>query len=95
MMERQITKQNWLKVETSHGIYWVDAVTLGLHVRNSECVAQPLTDAERERYQKLIGQYVEGIPQAWENVRGYGARLSMPGYLDCTGVGGFRDRHRG
>ncbi len=28
--------------------------------------------------------YVEGNVLSWELIQGYGARLSAPGYLDCT-----------
>jgi hypothetical protein len=35
-------------------------------------------------YEKQIRPYVEGTIQSWENIKGYGARLSAPGYLDCT-----------
>jgi hypothetical protein len=35
-------------------------------------------------YEKQIRPYVEGTIQSWENVKGFGARLSAPGYLDCT-----------
>jgi viroplasmin and RNaseH domain-containing protein len=31
-----------------------------------------------------IRDYVEDTPESWENIKGYGARLSAPGYLDCT-----------
>ena len=32
----------------------------------------------------MIRDYCEGTPQSWENIQGYGARLSAPGYMDCT-----------
>jgi hypothetical protein len=57
---------------------------LSLFVRNSDCPSQPLTDDEREQTIAKIQPYVEGTPQSWENIKGYGARLSAPGYLDCT-----------
>jgi len=28
--------------------------------------------------------YCEGIPVSFEVIQGYGARLSAPGYMDCT-----------
>lgn len=31
-----------------------------------------------------MSNYCEGTIQEWETIRGYGARLSAPGYLDCT-----------
>lgn len=84
-MQRQITgKENWLRVETNHGTYCVRVGDVSLFVRNSDCIAQPLTEAERENTIDKIRDYVEGTPQSWENILGYGARLSAPGYLDCT-----------
>lgn len=80
-MQRQITgKQNWLRVETRCGTDFLPG-ELCLFVRNSD---QDLPDAKREEYKKAIWQYTEGEPQEWENITGYGARLSAPGYLDCT-----------
>ena len=39
---------------------------------------------EFANYEGQIRLYVEGTIQSWENIQGYGARLSAPGYLDCT-----------
>ena len=84
-MQHQVTGlQNWVKVETTHGTEFVDAAGLSLFVRNSDCSSQPLTDDELEQTIAKIQPYVEGTPQSWENIKGYGARLSAPGYLDCT-----------
>jgi hypothetical protein len=83
-MQRQITgKQTWLRVETTVGTEFVPADLVGF-VRNSEQVSQPLTDSERARYEKMIRPYTEGTIESWENIMGCGARLSAPGYLDCT-----------
>lgn len=83
-MRKQITrKMNWIQVETKHGTEWIPG-DIGLFVRNSDSPSQPLTDEEFARYKKQIWQYTEGEPESWENVQGYGARLSAPGYLDCT-----------
>jgi hypothetical protein len=84
-MQKQITGfQSWLRVETTQGTEYLDSATLGLFVRNSEQTAQPLTERERTEATRRIMPYTEGLPKSWENVKGYGARLSAPGYLDCT-----------
>jgi hypothetical protein len=84
-MQHQVTGlQNWVKVETTHSTEFIDSASLSLFVRNSDCLSQPLTDDEREQTIAKIQPYVEGTPQSWENIKGYGARLSAPGYLDCT-----------
>ena len=84
-MQRQITnKQAWIRVETSIGTEFIDAVLLGLNVRDSQTATHTLTDKERESIIAKLSDYCEGTIQEWETVRGYGARLSAPGYLDCT-----------
>jgi hypothetical protein len=84
-MQRQITgNENWLRVETTQSTEFIRESDVCLFVRNSECASQPLTDDEREATIETIQQYTEGTPQSWENIKGYGARLSAPGYLDCT-----------
>ena len=84
-MQHQVTGlENWLRVETSQGLELIRSGDAGLFVRNSEQISQPLTDDERAKYANQIQDYVEGTPESWENVKGYGARLSAPGYLDCT-----------
>jgi hypothetical protein len=82
-MQRQVTgKQHWVRVETTHGTEFVPGELL--QVRDSDTATHPLSDFDRERYKKAIWQYTEGEPQLWENIIGYGARLSAPGYMDCT-----------
>ena len=84
-MQRQITgNENWLRVETTQGTEFVRIADTSLFVRNSDCPSQPLTDDEREATIDNIRDYVEDTPKSWENIKGYGARLSAPGYLDCT-----------
>jgi hypothetical protein len=84
-MQRQVTgNENWLQVETTQGTEFVRIADTSLFVRNSDCPSQPLTDDEREATIDNIRDYVEDTPKSWENIKGYGARLSAPGYLDCT-----------
>jgi hypothetical protein len=84
-MQRQITGlENWLRVETARGTDFVRIADTCLFVRNSQTLTHPMSDAERFETVVKIQQYTDGEPQEWENVKGYGARLSAPGYLDCT-----------
>lgn len=84
-MQRQITDlQNWLRVETTHGTEFVSVADTSLFVRDSETLTHPLTDSERADAGAKIRQYTDREPQTWKNVKGYGARLSAPGCLDCT-----------
>ena len=83
-MQHQVTgKQTWLRVETTIGTEFLPADIVGF-VRNSDCLSQPLTPDEHWKYVTKIQEYTEGEPQEWENIKGYGARLSAPGYLDAT-----------
>ncbi len=84
-MRHQVTGlQNWLRVETTHGTEFVRIADTSLFVRDSETVTHPMSDEDRDATIEKIRPYVEGKPQSWENIKGYGARLSAPGYLDCT-----------
>ena len=84
-MQRQITRsQNWLRVETTQGTEFISVAETSLFVRDSVTQTHPMTDAERAATIAKIRPYTTGEPQSWENVIGYGARLSAPGYLDCT-----------
>lgn len=84
-MQRQITGfENWLRVETARGTDFVRIADVSLFVRNSETLTHPATDAELFAAKVKIQPYTDGEPLSWENIKGYGARLSAPGYLDCT-----------
>jgi hypothetical protein len=82
-MQRQIThKQAWIEVETTHGTEIIDGV--GLNIRDSQTETHPLSDKERESIISQLSDYCEGTIQEWKTIRGHGARLSAPGYMDCT-----------
>ena len=84
-MQRQITGlENWLRVETRQGTEFVPSGQLSLFVRDSETVTHPMTDDERAETIDKIRDFVSDEPESLENIKGYGARLSAPGYLDCT-----------
>jgi hypothetical protein len=84
-IQRQITGlQNWWRVETTHGTEFVSVADTSLFARDSASVTHPMSDEDRDAAIEKIHPYVEGKPQFWENIKGYGARLSAPGYLDCT-----------
>lgn len=46
----------------------------------TECIPSDLCDGDLES----VADYCEGTPQSIEGVTGFGARLSAPGYMDCT-----------
>lgn len=79
-MKRQVTSnaRRWLKVETMDGsTEYVSVLDTGLDIPNGNNFDDP-------DVAKTIRQYTEGEPETWENIKGVGARLSAPGYLDCT-----------
>jgi hypothetical protein len=83
-MQRQITGlENWLRVETARGTDFVRIADTSLFVRDSKTVTHPMPD-DRDATIEKIRPYVEGKPESWENIKGFGARLSASGYLDCT-----------
>jgi hypothetical protein len=69
-----------LRVETTHGTEFVNVFDTGLDLPASSNLADGVTEDNSSDVQR----YCEGKVQSWENVEGYGARLSAPGYLDCT-----------
>lgn len=84
-MQRQVTGlENWLSVETTQGTEFIRIADTILFVRDSSTVTHPMSDEDRADTIEKIQPYVEGHPQSWENIKGYGARLFAPGYLDCT-----------
>jgi hypothetical protein len=68
-MQKQVTvKQSWWQVETS----------IGTEIVPADLVSQEPADSS------AFEDYCEGQVQSWELIQGYGARLSAPGYMDCT-----------
>jgi hypothetical protein len=68
-MQRQVTeKKLWWEVETTHGTEFLPVESIGKEPADSDAFAD----------------YREGDVLSWEQREGFGARLSAPGYLDCT-----------
>jgi hypothetical protein len=80
-MQPEITdKERWAEVETNCGTEWVPIEQLGITL-------PPFDEnpANRRRCESLLRDYLEGDRIYNLAIReGYGARLSAPGYLDCT-----------
>ena len=68
-MKKQIVYDRWFVVETTHG---TQAIPQGL-------IGKTLHPTHAE-----LAPFIEGEVISVEVVDGYGARLSMPGYMDCT-----------
>lgn len=68
-MERQVVHGDWLRVETDNGTEFI-----------------PADLADKDDWDD-IAQYIEGDVESIEDVEGvtgWGARMTAPGYLDCT-----------
>jgi hypothetical protein len=79
-LQKQITnEQRWLRVETTQGTEFLPVDLVG-DLPGSQFLADGVTEENSSDVQA----YCEGKVQSWENIKGYGARLSAPGYLDCT-----------
>lgn len=77
-MQQQIAdKQTWLKIDGSNGTTYlpIDA----LYQNRSAFLL-----LSEEQQLATCQVYYEGEAESVELVSGYGARLSAPGYLDCT-----------
>ena len=80
-MEQQVTdKERWAEVETNCGTEWVPLEQLGITLPEWEDGPQWLKNCA-----DIFRDYLEGnrVTSVTEKM-GYGARLSAPGYLDCT-----------
>jgi hypothetical protein len=78
-MQRQITdKRTWLEIDGPNGITFVDA-------QDAPDVAIAVNLGNDSRAEELALEFYEG-PQIFsvELKEGFGARMSAPGYLDCT-----------
>ncbi|MDE2021149.1 MAG: hypothetical protein KGJ13_12505 [Patescibacteria group bacterium] len=81
-MEEQITdSQMWLEIDGTHGITWVPFDVLSKE-EIEEC--ESTDDFDQENLQSMFGDYYEGKVWSVTTRQGFGARLSAPGYLDCT-----------
>lgn len=90
-MEPEIREGTWAECETSHGTEWIPADVLGSADR------ERLGFAKRPRARDVDGEgfardFLDGECYSARLVRGFGARLSAPGYMDCTEWTVFRTR---
>jgi hypothetical protein len=76
-LQNQITdKQTWAIVDTNEGTEAIPIEQLGIVLP---------ADCDNETAEELLDDYLEGSRIfSVATKEGYGARLSAPGYLDCT-----------
>jgi hypothetical protein len=82
-MEPQITRRiAWVEIDGNCGTTWVPLDDVDAKHLNEDS-RDEVSESEREYF----GQYYEGGSKGIRSINvinGYGARLSAPGYLDCT-----------
>lgn len=89
-MEHQVTdRQWWIELDGTHGITAVPYDVLSKEQIDfaESCTELPETDEEihsLERINDELGEYYDGTIQSVDCRQGFGARLSAPGYMDCT-----------
>lgn len=85
-MQQQVTvKRKWLEIEGSNGTTFVDAEDVPARLRELSNFVWSKTEAENEEANELAAEYYDGHEVYTVTIReGYGARLSAPGYMDCT-----------
>lgn len=77
-MQEQVTEKiSWLKIDGTSGITFLPLEDL-VHNRKAFLLLSPEMQLETAQ------PYYEGRPESVEIIKGYGARLSAPGYMDCT-----------
>jgi hypothetical protein len=86
-MKRQIVEQDWIEVDTAQGIWTIPAELLPNVV--AAFADESIEDIlEEDGIADSILQYTEAYKadQIYnvELRHGFGARLSAPGYMDCT-----------
>ena len=81
-MQAQIREDDWIKVETSHGVQWLEKDVVGIPKEwNGTFTSKELSP----RLVMFLEEFFAIYATSFEVVHGFGARLSAPGYLDYTG----------
>jgi len=82
-MQEQITKkQTWVEIDGTNGITAIPYDDLSMDEVN--VVTETTFDVSEETLNETLGDYYEGRIYRTSLRVGYGARLSAPGYMDCT-----------
>lgn len=68
-MKKQVVFDRWIVIDTTNG---------------TTAIPQDLVGLQTTFTANDVASYIDGEFIDAEVVDGYGARLSMPGYLDCT-----------
>ena len=82
-MQPQITnEQKWIEIDGACGITFVPG---DVDIKLVEMILDPNSDELEDDIKERAAQYYEGRRIDTVGIRcGFGARLSAPGYMDCT-----------
>jgi hypothetical protein len=87
-MEPQIEQGQWYEIETTQGVAYLpsDVVSVPVVRADDECPATEHNTTEEEwtAISRALRDHVDGEPESVCIREGFGARLSAPGYMDCT-----------
>lgn len=85
-MEEQVTrKMDWIEIDGTHGTTWVPAEDFPM-LKNAVMMMQDTAEPS-EASLDLADEVYEGGKESIQSLQitnGFGARLSAPGYMDCT-----------
>lgn len=85
-MEKQVTRKLlWYAIDTESGVWFIPAEDVDGGKLADAFDGGFVLDVDEFEHADTFLQYTEGSKLQGISVRlGYGARLSAPGYLDCT-----------
>ena len=89
-MQNQVTRKLfWYEIDTPCGTFAIPVEDAGLGAKLNDLLRaqewDSLTEEQQEEVSDVLLQYCEAQSIDSVQVReGYGARLSAPGYMDCT-----------
>src|SRR5262249_27430880 len=82
-MEPEVVFGSWLAVETDWGVEYVSEREVGyIGLEPGESMDSACPECQRAR--RALRPYLMGRPEEVTLIKGYGARISAPGYLDCS-----------
>jgi len=82
MQEHVTAKQSWIEIDGTHGTTFVPMDVLSTDEFN--LATETKYDVGQVEMNEILGGYYDGTITDINLKVGYGARMSAPGYMDCT-----------
>lgn len=83
-MQQEIVSGEWYEIDGSHGTTYVPSDIIGVVTINGKAIRKGKLYKSTANLDKQLRDYVSGEVYSVQLRDGYGARLSAPGYMDCT-----------